>query len=73
MNENKKNDLNGFEDNDQEIKTEEKKIKETRMIHSLVTFAVGLAVIVLAASSFIKKEQSLSLLLDISGFIYGSF
>lgn len=40
MNENKKNDLNGFEDNDQEIKTEEKKIKETRMIHSLVTFAV---------------------------------
>ena len=37
---------------------------------SLVTFAVGLEVIVLAASSFIKKEQSLSLLLDISGFIY---
>ena len=37
---------------------------------SLIAFAVGLEVIVLAASSFIKKEESLSLLLDITGFVY---
>ena len=37
---------------------------------SLVTFAVGLEVIVLAASSFIKKEEALSLLLDITGFVF---
>ena len=37
---------------------------------SLVTFAVGLEVIVLAASTFIKKEEGLSLLLDITGFVY---
>ncbi|WP_303803949.1 ABC transporter permease [Ruminococcus flavefaciens] len=37
---------------------------------SLIIFAVGLEIIVLAASSFIKKEEGLSLLLDITGFVY---
>ncbi|WP_455529367.1 ABC transporter permease [Ruminococcus sp.] len=37
---------------------------------SLIAFAVGLEIIVLAASSFIKKEESLSLLLDITGFVF---
>ena len=37
---------------------------------SLIAFAVGLEIIVLAASSFIKKEEGVSLLLDIAGFIY---
>ncbi|MCR4639848.1 ABC transporter permease subunit [Ruminococcus sp.] len=37
---------------------------------SLIAFAVGLEIIVLAASSFIKKEEGVSLLLDITGFIY---
>ncbi|MBR5684079.1 MAG: ABC transporter permease subunit [Ruminococcus sp.] len=37
---------------------------------SLIAFAVGLEVIVLAASSFIKKEEGVSLLLDIAGFVY---
>ncbi len=37
---------------------------------SLITFAIGTEVIVLIASSFIKKEESLSLLLDIAGFIF---
>lgn len=37
---------------------------------SLIVFAVGVEVIVLAASAFIKNEKSLELLLDITGFIY---
>ncbi len=37
---------------------------------SLIAFAVGLEIIVLAVSAFIKKEEGLSLLLDITGFIY---
>ncbi len=37
---------------------------------SLIAFAVGLEVIVLAASSFIRKEEGVSLLLDITGFVY---
>ena len=37
---------------------------------SLIIFAVGLEIIVLAASSFIKKEEGVSLLLDITGFVY---
>ena len=37
---------------------------------SLVAFAVGIEVLVLIASVFIKNEKSLSLLLDIVGFIY---
>ena len=37
---------------------------------SLVVFAVAAEVIVLAASSFIKKEESLKLLADIAGFIF---
>ena len=37
---------------------------------SLIIFISGLEAIVLAASVFIKKEKSLSLILDIVGFIY---
>jgi NitT/TauT family transport system permease protein len=37
---------------------------------SLIGFAVGIEAIVLAVSSFIKKENSLALLLDITGFIF---
>lgn len=37
---------------------------------SLIAFAVGLEIIVLGASSFIKKEEGVSLLLDIAGFVY---
>ena len=37
---------------------------------SLIAFAVGLEVIVIVASSFIKKEEGVSLLLDIAGFVY---
>jgi NitT/TauT family transport system permease protein len=37
---------------------------------SLIKFAVGAEVIVLALSAFIKKEESLALLVDIAGFIY---
>ncbi len=37
---------------------------------SLVVFAVAAEVIVLAASSFIKKEESLKLIADIAGFIF---
>lgn len=37
---------------------------------SLVTFAIGAEVIVLALSAFIKKEESLALLVDIAGFIF---
>ncbi|MBR4362911.1 MAG: ABC transporter permease subunit [Ruminococcus sp.] len=37
---------------------------------SLVLFAVAAEVIVLAASSFIKKEESLKLIADIAGFIF---
>ena len=37
---------------------------------SLIAFAAGLEIIVLAASSFITKEESLSLLLDITGFVF---
>ncbi|MBQ6180390.1 MAG: ABC transporter permease subunit [Ruminococcus sp.] len=36
----------------------------------LVRFAVGVEVIVLAASALIKKEESLALLVDIAGFVY---
>ncbi|HRR77664.1 MAG TPA: ABC transporter permease subunit [Ruminococcus sp.] len=36
----------------------------------LVRFAVGVEVIVLAASAIIKKEESLALLVDIAGFVY---
>lgn len=36
----------------------------------LVTFAVGAEVLVLAASAFIKKEESLALLVDVAGFIF---
>lgn len=38
--------------------------------NSLIIFAVGVEVVVLAASAFIKNERSLALLLDIAGFIY---
>ncbi|MBR0141055.1 MAG: ABC transporter permease subunit [Ruminococcus sp.] len=38
--------------------------------NSLITFAVGIEAIVLAVSAFSKNERSLSLLLDIAGFIY---
>lgn len=38
--------------------------------NSLIIFAVGVEVIVLIASIFIKNEKSLALLLDIAGFIY---
>ncbi len=37
---------------------------------SLIAFAVALEVVTVAASFFIKKEESLSLLLDIVGFIF---
>ena len=37
---------------------------------SLVKFAIGVEVIVLIASSLIKKEESLALLVDIAGFIF---
>ena len=37
---------------------------------SLITFVIGVEVVVLIASSFIKNERSLALLLDIAGFIY---
>ena len=37
---------------------------------SLVVFAVAAEIVVLAASSFIKKEESLKLLADIAGFIF---
>ena len=37
---------------------------------SLIIFAAGVEVIVLAASKFIKKEESLALLLDIAGFVF---
>ena len=37
---------------------------------SLIAFAIGAEVLVLIASTFIKKEESLSLLLDIAGFIF---
>ena len=36
-----------------------------------VWFAVGVEVIVLAASSFVKKIEGLNLFLDIIGFLYG--
>ena len=36
----------------------------------LVTFAIGVEVVTLLASFIIKKPQSLSLLLDIVGFVY---
>ncbi|NLT08909.1 MAG: ABC transporter permease subunit [Ruminococcus sp.] len=36
----------------------------------LVKFAIGVEVIVLAASALIKKEESLALLVDIAGFVY---
>lgn len=38
--------------------------------NSLISFAVGVEVIVLAASAIIKKEESLALLVDIAGFLY---
>lgn len=38
--------------------------------NSLIAFSIGLEIIVIAVSSFIKKDESLSLLLDITGFIY---
>ena len=38
--------------------------------NSLITFAVGIETVVLAVSAFSKNERSLSLLLDIAGFIY---
>ena len=38
--------------------------------NSLITFAVGIEAVVLAVSAFSKNERSLSLLLDIAGFIY---
>ncbi len=37
---------------------------------TLIAFAAGLEILTLAVSLFIKKEESLSLLLDIVGFIY---
>lgn len=37
---------------------------------SLITFAVGVEAVVIIVSIFIKKEESLSLVLDIAGFIY---
>jgi NitT/TauT family transport system permease protein len=37
---------------------------------SLIAFAAGVEVVVLAISSFIKKEKGLTLLLDIAGFIF---
>lgn len=37
---------------------------------SLVTFAIGAEAVVLILSAFIKKEESLSLLVDIAGFIF---
>lgn len=36
----------------------------------LVTFVIGVEVVALVASAFIKKDESLSLLLDIVGFIF---
>lgn len=38
--------------------------------NSLISFAVGVEVIVLVASAIIKKEESLALLVDIAGFLY---
>ena len=37
---------------------------------SLIAFAVGVEVLVLAVSSFIKKEEGIKLLVDIAGFIF---
>ena len=37
---------------------------------SLIAFAIGVEVVFLALSSLIKKEQSLTLLADIAGFIF---
>ncbi len=36
----------------------------------IIKFAVGIEVVVIAASVFIKKEESLSLLFDVAGFIF---
>ncbi len=38
--------------------------------NSLISFAIGTEVVVLAVSALIKKEESLALLVDIAGFIY---
>ena len=46
--------------------------KSVKDVHtgSLITAAIGIEVIVLAVSAFIKKEKSLALLVDIAGFVY---
>ena len=48
-------------------------IRSTKEVftNSLIIFAVGVEVIVLIASTFIKNEKSLALLLDIAGFKIG--